>query len=821
MTSRNLFSKLMREDLKRRLWAIGFSILALFFAMPMAAAMGIGAVGNQYKEWLISGTGYENIGPEVLRQTKILRLAGGILGFENYALIMVIGAAAMILGLTGFLYLHSKKQIDFYNSLPVKRETLFAVKFLDGFLIIAAAYLINMFATFGIFCGNGVAAGEIMKMMFASFAVNMIGFLLLYAVMVIAVLLTGNLFISILGAGVLYGYMPAISVLIESLKSLFFVTQGRGNNIFWLAEYGSPIGYFGKMVSAGLDVFHTDQFYDDIDFGIRMNLQNTTDSGASLLKYCVIGLAVAVVLAAVALVLYKIRPSESAGKAMAFKKTQAPIKILILVPMTITMTIFLWSIYYSGVWAAVGFALGLVLSSCIIEIIYHFDFAKLFANPVQTAVSGVLALVVVGFFWTDAFGYDSYIPNEKNFESATINMNLDADVDYGLPYRDGDSYRWRYMNASDYADANMKITDYTAVRALAEKAVENAKQQRGRKLNGDSSYSYDGNDYMIYVQAGYRQKNGKTVYRSYSISRAALGSTLDEIYAMKEYRDGTYPVMSYQPENITGIYWLSDSNISEVNAGDALRSEILAAYQEELAGLTINERAVEAPVAALRFLTKAESEYLRTISVQRGYTSSGFRMDDMNAVNFFPVYPSFTKTIALLKQAGVDVTAKLTADDVEQIKIMYPVEYEISANGEDTSAVGTTEDVVETTIDGNSEVERMETVAVSRDYDSNYKRITIVNDGSEENVRKINEILSSSVAENLLDRNRLCTYESGIEIYVDVKPDSAFFSGNGAVDERLYRILGEKIPDCLEKTLNYSKIDVKSISEGIGVLESD
>lgn len=137
--------------------------------------------------------------PETLRQTKILRLAGEILGFENYALFMVVGAAAMILGLTGFLYLHSKKQIDFYNSLPVKREMLFTVKFLDGFLIILAAYLINMFAAFGIFCGNGIAAGDLFKMMFASFAVNMIGFLLIYVVMVIAVLLTGNLFISILG----------------------------------------------------------------------------------------------------------------------------------------------------------------------------------------------------------------------------------------------------------------------------------------------------------------------------------------------------------------------------------------------------------------------------------------------------------------------------------------------------------------------------------------------------------------------------------------------------------------------------------------------
>ena len=241
MTSRNLFFKLMKEDLKRRLWAIGFSVLALFFAMPMAAAMGIGEIGNQYKQWLISGTGYENMVPETLRQTKILRLAGEILGFENYALFMVVGAAAMILGLTGFLYLHSKKQIDFYNSLPVKREMLFTVKFLDGFLIILAAYLINMFAAFGIFCGNGIAAGDLFKMMFASFAVNMIGFLLIYVVMVIAVLLTGNLFISILGAGVLYGYLPAVSLLIEGLKSLFFVTRGREGDVYWLAKYLSLI----------------------------------------------------------------------------------------------------------------------------------------------------------------------------------------------------------------------------------------------------------------------------------------------------------------------------------------------------------------------------------------------------------------------------------------------------------------------------------------------------------------------------------------------------------------------------------------------------
>ena len=818
MTSRNLFFKLMKEDLKRRLWAIGFSVLALFFAMPMAAAMGIGEIGNQYKQWLISGTGYENMVPEALRQTKILRLAGEILGFENYALFMVVGAAAMILGLTGFLYLHSKKQIDFYNSLPVKREMLFTVKFLDGFLIILAAYLINMFAAFGIFCGNGIAAGDLFKMMFASFAVNMIGFLLIYVVMVIAVLLTGNLFISILGAGVLYGYLPAVSLLIEGLKSLFFVTRGREGDVYWLAKYGSPIGYFTKLAGAGLDAFHSDQFYDDIDYGfsrIQMELQSTADSGAELLKLCGLGIFAAVILTGIALVLYRIRPSEAAGKAMSFKKTQAPIKILLLIPMTVTTTVFLWSIYYSGVWAAVGFVLGLVLTSCLIEIIYHFDFTKLFANPVQTVIGGAIAILVVGAFWMDVFGYDSYIPDEKDFVSASIDLNLDNEPDCGLPYRSGDSYNWRYMNSSDYADANMKLTDYAAVRAFAEKAVENAKQQRNQQIKGDGSYSYrDDGGYMIYVKAGYRQKNGKTVYRSYRITRSVLGSTLDEIYATKEYKDGTYPVMSYQPENITGIYWLSDRGILEVSADDTLRAEILAAYQEELAGLTINERAVEVPVAALRFLTKAENEYLGAISSQRGYTSQGFQMEDMQIVNFVPVYPSFTKTIALLKQAGTDVTAKLSADDVTQVKILYPTEYESTAAGE--NAV-TGEDVPISEKSGGVTAET-ELKAVSY---GGQKMLTIVNDGSEENRRKIEEILSASAPEIMLDRNRLCTYEMGIEIDVSIKPDSAFSFGNGTVDERVYRIMGDTVPECIEKALNYSKISTKSVRKGIGVMKND
>ena len=48
----------------------------------------------------------------------------------------------------------------------------------------------------------------------------------------------------------------------------------------------------------------------------------------------------------------------------------------------------------------------------------------------------------------------------------------------------------------------------------------------------------------------------------------------------------------------------------------------------------------------------------------------------MNNVNFFPVYPSFTKTIALLKQAGLDVEQRISVDEVAAVKILYPKNYE-------------------------------------------------------------------------------------------------------------------------------------------------
>ena len=49
MTSGNLFSKLMREDCKRRTWAFALVFLAFFFILPIGLALAMeDAANTQY-----------------------------------------------------------------------------------------------------------------------------------------------------------------------------------------------------------------------------------------------------------------------------------------------------------------------------------------------------------------------------------------------------------------------------------------------------------------------------------------------------------------------------------------------------------------------------------------------------------------------------------------------------------------------------------------------------------------------------------------------------------------------------------------------------
>lgn len=138
-------------------------------------------------------------------------------------------------------------------------------------------------------------------------------------------------------------------------------------------------------------------------------------------------------LTVLSLELYRKRPSEAAGKAMAFKRSMAPIRIILVLGAGLDGGMFFWALQSSLKWGLFGMIAAVVLSHCIIEIIYHFDFKKLFSHWIQLSVclaAGVLFFLSFRYDW---YGYDSYMPGKEDIASVSVDIGEDSDWVWGNP----------------------------------------------------------------------------------------------------------------------------------------------------------------------------------------------------------------------------------------------------------------------------------------------------------------------------------------------------------------------------------------------------
>ena len=157
MTSRNLFFNLLKEDFRRRLWVFILAAVVFFGAFGVVFTM-------MLEHWVenYSGVTYDSfsygmtydVSEDAPGMTLAERCAGNIAEFIalNPWLIIVACVGAIICGVSGFAFLHSKKQVDFYHSLPIRRELLFAVRFVNGVLFFVIPYIISLLYVY-LICG--------------------------------------------------------------------------------------------------------------------------------------------------------------------------------------------------------------------------------------------------------------------------------------------------------------------------------------------------------------------------------------------------------------------------------------------------------------------------------------------------------------------------------------------------------------------------------------------------------------------------------------------------------------------------------------------
>ena len=724
MTSRSLFFKYMKENTKQRIWNLALVLLLCFFAFPVTTAL-----------WSSTAFRPENLNsslPADLARTQAQRdftrdmlrmysMKGGALAF-------MLTIAAVVLAASGFAYLHSKKKTDFYHSLPIRREMLYAVTCLNGFLYMAVAYLGFLTIAAVMIRVKGVPFDW--GSLYLASVEHLCFFALVYMTAILSMLLTGNLVVGLLGTGVLFSWGPVICMTISAYFSEYFTTfYGDDSFLLALSERTSPVAWYVKACMSSQPG--------------RMALW---------------AMLAAAVLFLLGMLLYRRRPSEAAGHAMAFPITEPIIRFLIAVPSSLLLGAMFHSMMYEDGWTVFGLVCGLLLVSCIIEIIYHFDFKSLFAHKRQLLVSAVFVGVVFAIFRFDLFGYDRYLPATEKLASGGIYSDLldpDATSQYHstVEYTEGwYGVTFDAMPSSTLAD-EMQISDDQGLELLhtiAAQGVHDAAEDRDRFLRGGGR-SYDleeGDEAFRNVTIAWHLRNGRTVYRSYRVNVSGVRAALESVYDLDAYKTAMYPVLSLSADDVAGINYKEEDECSHVKlAGADVKAALLAAYQEELKALTSETRAHEMPIAEIQFKTNEQQALIQKLRDEGGnYTL-------FNHYYYYPIYPSFTKTIALLRACGVEVGGTVTPEKTASITLSYQG---VAVSEEEMAPADT------------------ELGQRQRKYLSDDSRAMLTVTDPEQ----IREILAASASHSVVSLNPLAETDCGMEIVVDMKRSDTKFTVN-------------------------------------------
>ena len=245
MTSKHLFLKGMKEDLRHKVWMLALSLLGNFLAMPVLWLLNYSDVAFADVRMLTSEMTVRQQTEAIAQSTERMMDFCGKGLVITASIIAILGA--VVVGLECFHYLQQKSMVDTYHSLPVGKTQLFGIKYINGLLIWLVPYLLCTVLTLafaGILLarvgGSGGIPGLILEAA-KNTAVLVVIFLLIYHLLLLATMLTGNMLntlavASILGCGVIAAYGLTLG-----FTTTFFHTHYAEMKGLALASYGSPL----------------------------------------------------------------------------------------------------------------------------------------------------------------------------------------------------------------------------------------------------------------------------------------------------------------------------------------------------------------------------------------------------------------------------------------------------------------------------------------------------------------------------------------------------------------------------------------------------
>ncbi len=596
MTSKNSFWVSCKENHKRRVWVWIVAVLSQLLLYGGVAMIYLSRIKGFYAEGSY----------RTLQDFKeaMYQAAKDALGFSDnlYGFVFLLGA---VIGMQGFSYLYDKRKVDVYHSVPVSKNRRFAVVYVNGLAIWLFANLSGLLLGAAIAASQGAVNAEVLADMGLAFVWNLFMFLAYYHMMILAVMLTGSRFMTVFVFLVFVLYELCVNSLAESMRFAFFKTA---SNYYLSSQPKLSVAY-----DCSRNIWDLKRMSD------------AASKAGTAMPIVAKWAAIAAVFLGLAYLAYRKRPSEAAGKAVAFPFIEPLLKVAVAVPVALMAGILVYDTSYQNevLWVAGMLAGGLIFCAAM-EVLYDFDIRSLFRHPLSSgiALAGVLAIFCI-YKW-DLFGYDSYVPAQNKVESIAI-----APDGYYDSYYDEEL---SYVDASVYGKEHMFLTDTAPVLKLAEAAqqadIEKMSEQRP-------------------VKVLYRLKSGRQTEREIQVDYddPETAELLNQIFQTKAFKEGIFQAMSDERycDRVEGIAYTNGAVRVAVPKEEAKRLQDAWNRDMEQFDFKMARKEYPSGMICLEYGNYTQRELF--------------------------VYDSFENTIAVLEEHEAYYPAQLEAADIDSVTV--------------------------------------------------------------------------------------------------------------------------------------------------------
>ena len=643
MISRRSYWAKWLENIKRRGWtfvlcaAVMLLLGPVFLSVNLTGLYNGGAFGSQTSEEM-----------DLMMRTAFVSHIG-------FSQIWVFPALffAVLFAVQGFCWLYSRQKMDLYMSVPVSSVKRYVMIWGNGIVCYAGLSFTGLLLCWATGAVFGVMSCYAAAQSIAAWAFQMLAFLAMYHVSLVAVMLTGNVLTALLGCAVLFSYEPAMRILYNHLKTMFYYSYcsadaERMMRLPWLSPFAGTLDLFER-------VCYRDGYLVGVpgtggltwQFGIQTGLLVICAASAGIFAYW----------------LYRKRKTESYHRSVAFSPLAAVLELALLVPfgMAAGMAVAKMS-GDSGIFLFGGCLLGTVCGHAMIRLVYKRELKEVLGGKAVFAVSLTAAACFLGLFRFDWTGYDSYIPASREVRAVSVSLESDYSAfgNYEEPLWESGSVDMEEELLEKMASENTETIE--SVLWLAKKWRDKGMPGTVRdfEAGADTGYISEGegkNENLRRWVVCYTMQGGRKVYRRFFADMEADQDKIDIIMKDPSYQRVRYQIFSPMFEERLGEMKISFANGRTETLYTAEKGELLEALRTDFRQYGYSLISDSIPEGKICFELKSKE--------------GG---QDSTRIWEYPLYKSFEKTGEVLARNGIEVRDWHTlycADEVDEIRISY------------------------------------------------------------------------------------------------------------------------------------------------------